>query len=334
MRITPIDDMEKFKQIEDGWNRLLSISASHVPFLRHEFLTTWWTTLGGGEWQEGELFIMAGHDDSQELQGIAPFFLHQRRVMFLGSYEIADYLDLIAPPNQLAPFSEALFEHLEDHTADWDVIDLYNLRDNSPTLNILTETAKRRGWNMQEETLRPAPCLDLPDSWEGYLDGLDSKKAHEIERKLRRAEGYFLPVEWYQVREESHLETEIESFLELMSYHPEKAEFLTEVMETQLRKSVHKAFQAGWVHLSFLTVGGKKAASYLNFDFNNRIWLYNSGLNPMFENISPGWVLLSYLIRWAIEEGKDAFDFLRGAERYKYDFGGVDRDVIRVQITP
>jgi CelD/BcsL family acetyltransferase involved in cellulose biosynthesis len=104
-------------------------------------------------------------------------------------------------------------------------------------------------------------------------------------------------------------------------------------MKTHMRTAIHNAFKAGWLQLAFLTVGGKKAASYLNFDFQNRLYIYNSGLNPIFENLSPGWVLLGYLIEWAIAEGREMVDFMRGDEGYKYQLGGKDRFVIRATLT-
>jgi len=84
---------------------------------------------------------------------------------------------------------------------------------------------------------------------------------------------------------------------------------------------------------AFLTVGDIKAAGYLNFDYDGKIWVYNSGINPMFENISPGWVLLSKIIQWSIEAGRTELDFMRGDETYKYNFGGIDRQVHRIQVS-
>jgi CelD/BcsL family acetyltransferase involved in cellulose biosynthesis len=53
----------------------------------------------------------------------------------------------------------------------------------------------------------------------------------------------------------------------------------------------------------------------------------------MFENISPGWVLLSKIIRWSIEAGRTELDFMRGDEPYKYNFGGIDKHVLRIQVS-
>ena len=117
-----------------------------------------------------------------------------------------------------------------------------------------------------------------------------------------------------------------------MRNNPEKATFLTEDMTIQIKTAALKAFQAGWLQLIFLTVGDIKAAGYLNFDFDQKIWIYNSGINSMFENIYPGWVLLAKLIQWSIKKGKTELDFMRGDEGYKYHFGGNDSSVVRVQV--
>jgi len=43
-------------------------------------------------------------------------------------------------------------------------------------------------------------------------------------------------------------------------------------------------------------------------------------------------VLLGYLLQWANEQGRSEFDFLRGAEEYKYRFGAIDRFVMRATL--
>jgi CelD/BcsL family acetyltransferase involved in cellulose biosynthesis len=63
------------------------------------------------------------------------------------------------------------------------------------------------------------------------------------------------------------------------------------------------------------------------------MWVYNSGIDPRFSEYSPGWVLLGYLLQWAIDQKRAEFDFMRGDEDYKYRFGAVDRQVVRVLIT-
>jgi CelD/BcsL family acetyltransferase involved in cellulose biosynthesis len=150
---------------------------------------------------------------------------------------------------------------------------------------------------------------------------------------MRRAAEWELPVRWYIVDDETSLPAEVDAFLDLMNHDPEKQAFLSEKMRQQMHLAVHAAYKEGWLQLAFIEVGGQKAAGYLNFDYGNRIWVYNSGFNPHFRELSLGWVLLGNLLQWANEQGRSAFDFMRGDEEYKYRFGAVDRRVVRALIT-
>lgn len=320
----------------DEWNALLSKSVSNVPFLRYEYLEAWWATRGGGEWPQAELALVSARE-ADRLAGIAPLFSAQhdgqQALMLLGSIEISDYLDLIVRSEDHSRFLSGLLDFLASGTTPgWSALDWYNLPANSPTLGALEAESDKRGWDHTWEPFRPSLYVPLPGDFEEYLMGIDKKQRHEIRRKMRRAEGSEQNVRWYIVEDELALDAEVNGLLALMANDPKKEEFLTEVMRAQMRTSVHAAFRAGWLQLAFLEVDGKKAAGYLNFDYGNRIWVYNSGLDFEFRELSPGWVLLGYLLQWANEHGRSEFDFMRGDEDYKVKFGGIKRDVMRVRV--
>jgi CelD/BcsL family acetyltransferase involved in cellulose biosynthesis len=338
MEINIIQTSQAMDSLQEEWNALLKNSASDVPFLRHEYMSTWWQTLGGGEWTEADLHLVTGRLADGSLAGIAPLFFSQNRegepaMLLLGCIEISDYLDLVAPAEQLSPFVEALFDHLAGPEAPaWKVLDWYNFIDSSPTLSVLQEAAARRNWAYTLEALQHCPYIPLPGDWETYLASIDKKQRHEIRRKMRRAENEFAETSWRIVGDEAGVESGIEDFMSMMAQDPDKNRFLTEAMRRQFRASALAAFRNGWLQLSFLEIGGEKAAGYLNFDYNNRLWIYNSALNFAYREYSPGWVLLGYLLQWANEHKRERFDFMRGDEDYKYRFGAVDRRVERVII--
>ena len=338
MHIDTIHTLPELISLEKEWNDLLANSASHVPFLRHEYITTWWQGLGGGEWSHGELYVVTARREQGELIGIAPLFLTDNRdgepaLMLLGSIEISDYLDVIARPEDLPAFLEALLEHLaSEQTPACHLLDLYNLLENSPTLPTLQAAAEKFGWKYSQQPLQHCPYIPLPGDWEKYLCSIDKKQRHEIRRKMRRAGDYYLPLRWYIVQNGATLEQEVDSFLKLMASDPDKAKFLTPAMHTQMHSIVQAAFNGGWLQLAFIEVNGEKAAGYLNFDYMNHIWVYNSGLDFRFGELSPGWVLLGYLLEWANSNQRQYFDFMRGDEQYKYRFGAIDRRVMRLTV--
>jgi CelD/BcsL family acetyltransferase involved in cellulose biosynthesis len=333
-------DSVVFEDLHNEWNALLEKSVTRVPFLRAEYQRAWWRHRGGGEWPEASLLVATARAEDGELIGVAPLFAASNRdgrpaLLLTGSVEISDYLDFVVAQPHAEAFCAALLDRLAEPDAPaWEVLDLYNLPESSPTRAALGRTAAARGWRATEKVLEPVPVVKLPKDWETYLaTQVEKKERQEIRRKLRRAQSGEDEVRWYLVDNHGDLAAEIEAFLRLMALNEDKARFLTPAMRAQFVDTMRAAAENGWLQLSFLEVNGEKAAAYLSFDFGNRLYVYNSAIDARFNALSAGWVLLGHLLQWAIENGRAAFDFLRGGEDYKYRFGGVAGKIYRVQIS-
>jgi CelD/BcsL family acetyltransferase involved in cellulose biosynthesis len=167
----------------------------------------------------------------------------------------------------------------------------------------------------------------LPDTFSAYLEEIDGKQRREIRRKLRNLESSFLDGELVFANDPDRLHDEVDVLMTMMARDPLKRDFLTEAMRQHLHNIAQVAFENGWLKLAFFMIDGEKAAANMSFNFNKRLWLYNSGWEWEYREFPPGWLLLAYLIEWATEQGIQEFDFLRGDEVYKYKFGGIDRHV-------
>ncbi len=320
------------------WNALVGQSISDTPFQRYEYLSQWWRTLGGSEWQQAELVLVSASENGK-LLGIAPLFKaeHDGRpaLLLIGSIEISDYLDLIVRSDDLPRFLSGLFDFLaRSGISAGEAFDWYNLPDSSPTLAALKVESDKRGWTHREEIYRPTPRITLSGDFDSYLAGIEKKQRHEIRRKMRRAAESEIPVKFYIVEDAASLASEIDAFFELMSHDASKAGFLTPSMREQMTSTIRSAFENNYLWMAFLTVDGTKAAACLNFDYKNKLWGYNSGVSRDFMDLSPGWVLLAHQLQWACEHGRAEFDFMRGDEEYKYRFGAVNRYVMRAVVTP
>jgi CelD/BcsL family acetyltransferase involved in cellulose biosynthesis len=211
-------------------------------------------------------------------------------------------------------------------------LDWYNLPDSSATLPLLKAEAAARNWTHHEEMYRPTPRIPLNCDFEEYLARVEKKQRHEIRRKTRRAEESGRGVRWY-ISDMRDVESEIDAFLHLMAQDPNKESFLKEPMRTQMREIIRAAHQNGWLWLAFLEADGQRIAAALNFDYDNKLWGYNAGVDRNFMELSPGWVLLTYVIQWCCENKRAEFDFMRGDEEYKYRFGAVNQYVMRAKVS-
>jgi CelD/BcsL family acetyltransferase involved in cellulose biosynthesis len=326
------------QNLKSEWDTLLEQTATHVPFLRYEYLENWWRTRGGGEWPQAELTLVTAHHHGQ-LVGVAPLFFTpdwqgHPVLMLLGSIEISDYLDLMVRTPDLPEFLTGLLPFLSSGKLPaWKALDLYNLLEESPTLSALREAAAKMGWEYNDQRIYHSPYIPLPGDWETYLAGIDKKQRHEIRRKMRRLQESGLPVRWYFANDPSELDAEVDAFLAMMEQDDDKAKFLTTPMREHMHHTARVAMEGGFLGLAFLEVDGRKVGAYLCFDYLNRIWVYNSGIDRNSNEYSPGWVLLGYLLQWSNEQKREAFDFMRGDEEYKYRFGAVDRFLLRATLT-
>jgi CelD/BcsL family acetyltransferase involved in cellulose biosynthesis len=338
MHIEVIQTETEWLSLADEWNRLLEDSITPVPFLRHEYLTAWWAHRGGGEWPDSALFILMARNDAGELLGVAPMFLSKNHagedtLMLIGSIEISDFLDILVKEADLEPFLDALLAYLTGPDApQWQALEWANLLETTGTLPALKKAAGKYDLPFHQERIQPAPFITLPDDFDAYLESLDSRHRRELIRKMRNALGYFIPVEWYVVEDENSLEGEVDDFIAMMREEEDKDVFLTDEMVAQIHAIAQATFEAGWLKLSFLKVGKEKAAGYFNFDYDDRIWVYNSCIARKHGRLSPGIVLMGFIIQDAIEKGQGELDLMRGDEEYKYQLGGQDRYVVRATI--
>src|SRR5207237_8470366 len=111
-----------------------------------------------------------------------------------------------------------------------------------------------------------------------------------------------------------------------------RAELMDARMERFFRAALPALAARDAVALWFLETGGGPIASFVCLEWDGTVGLYSSGFAPERAALSPGLVLLTHVIRDAIARGRAKFDFLRGEERYKFEFEPVAEAVYQVRI--
>ncbi|HUG30639.1 MAG TPA: GNAT family N-acetyltransferase [Candidatus Limnocylindria bacterium] len=282
-------------------------------------------------------------------------------VIYFGATYHADYATMLAHPADMARAAEALGDALArdaipdpappdpDHDESWAAVDLRRLRQADPATDALATVLGHReiadGWTLNVEREDVCPVIRLPEGadLDGFLATLGKKERHEIRRKVRRAEAIG-PVELVESVDPL---ADLDAFIDLhQARWGAQGLFPSTPGGDQSRVFMRRLFELfgtastpttapaahATIHLSFLTVGGRRIGAAIHFETAGSILYYNAGVDPAARDLSPGVVLLERLVRRAIERGKCRVDLLRGDEPYKYEWGAVDEPIQRILV--
>ncbi|RMD48797.1 MAG: GNAT family N-acetyltransferase [Candidatus Thermofonsia bacterium] len=321
---------DAFVQLKEEWDTLASQGMTDTPFQTLAYQKAWWTHLHP---PNSELYTITVRDTDNTLLAIGAFYIYEGTLYFNGCVEETDYLDLICKQADAERCWTAVFDCLtSDQFPDWQHISLCNVPEKSPTRTILPQLAAQKGFTTTESIHEVCPVITLPATFDDYLQAIDSKQRREIQRKLRRAAG--AEAELIIVQPDDDLTDAVDTFLDLLQKSTfEKRDWLNDGRRAVFHDTAQAAMADGTLQLMFMAVNGRKAAALFNFHYKNRIWVYNSGLDPeAFGALSLGVVLTAKAIETAIQLGCHEFDFLRGNETYKYRFGAVDTNIYKIEI--
>jgi CelD/BcsL family acetyltransferase involved in cellulose biosynthesis len=317
--------LESFERLASLWAGLPDNMKRGGLFALPGWHKAWWQAFGSGY----SLFLGVVRKDNAII-GIAPLKLKGKKASFICKSRVCDYLDFIISPGQETDFYDSLLNELIKK--GFSQLELETLRPESSVLTSLVGIADRRGYHVSCHQCGVSLELELPKTWGSYLSGLASKQRHEVRRKMRRLEEIgAINFRVYRDGKEalSHLDLFIRMFRQ--SRH-DKARFMTDRMRSFFELLARTMADDGHLRLGFLELDSLPVASVAYFDYNNNIYLYNSGYDPVYRELSVGLISKVLCIKDSIEQKKDKFDFLRGAEVYKYRLGGTEIPLHKCQI--
>jgi CelD/BcsL family acetyltransferase involved in cellulose biosynthesis len=290
------------------------------------WLETWWREFGSDE----ELYLVAIRE-GEDIPGVAPLFLKGAKAQFIGSPDVCDYSDFILSPGREIDFFNSLLDELKERGTK--ELDLRSLRPDSKTLIHLPGVARGRGWRCLCEPEDTSLELYLPPKWEAYLEMLNQKQRHEVRRKLRRIEAtgnlQFRVLEYPGAFADG-----MAIFLKMFRESREdKAAFMSPQRESFFCSLVEAMARVHLIKFGILELSGTPIAAILFFDYNNVVYLYNSGYDLHYRSLSVGFVSKVLCIKDSIERNKAKFDFLKGDEIYKHRLGGKPIPLYRCNVS-
>lgn len=195
----------------------------------------------------------------------------------------------------------------------------------------LVQLARHGGWQVWGAEV--CPVLPLPSTFDAYAKSLGKNMREQIRRYPKRLEKNFsVEIELAQTPEQ------VEEFLrDLFELHGKRwrARGQTGVLVLPSRQKFHRALchdflARDWLRLWRLKLDGRAACVLLCYFWGGKFWFFIGGFEPELQKWSVGTCLFARVFEQAIAEGASEFDFLRGAEEYKYRFGAQDREFVNL----
>lgn len=322
--------------LSEEWQRLFSVSRC-APFLSWAWIRAWHEKLGA----EREIYLLKVYRDN-DLIGILPLGLQKKKIFgklfrqlgFLGE-ELggADYLDLIAKDEDKAEIWAKVFEFLQREKG-FDSLKLENLAQNSQSALILKSFGEN-GQKFRFKQINTAVCpqINLKTGWENVLR--ESKRKDNFKRRLKKLEK-MENFEFRSVTDKNEISEAFERFAVLHEKRWEgdggsEATGLPQLMEFH-RSVVNDLAEKQLIRFDEIWVEGTCRASVYGLDDGKTFYYYNAGYDLDWANKSVGLVLIGLSIKAAIERGNSLYDFLRGAENYKFDWANTQESLITITL--
>jgi CelD/BcsL family acetyltransferase involved in cellulose biosynthesis/glycosyltransferase involved in cell wall biosynthesis len=288
------------------WDELCDRCPAATPFQRPAWLLAWRRQFGSAP-----LHTLALHRGGR-LVGLVPLEIVERgtaRLLRFVGTGTSDHLDALLEQD-VDPSPVA--RHLVDPAAPWQTVELDGLPAGSPLLGVPVVDAA-------DELVPSVPCPAArlpPPRRPGKLAA--------YRRRLARAGA----VEWETETDGDPgglVDTLFQLHAARWSLRGEPG-VLDHPAVQRFHREVAAAFhRAGRLSMIALRVDGMRIAVLYGFRDHGRAYYYQSGFAPAARHLNPGTLMVGAAIDRAIDEGAVEFDFLRGCEPYKFEWGAAPR---------
>jgi CelD/BcsL family acetyltransferase involved in cellulose biosynthesis len=319
-----ISEVAAFRRLEEEWNDAVDRAGIGHPFLRHEWISTWWEAFGAG----AKLHILIVRRDGR-ITAIAPFMretasmygLPVRRIRFIQNDHTprTDILVVSEPEESY----RAVWTALRGDADRWDVLQLSQLEHGSPTLRTLTGLATADGCATGVWKSGASPYLPLTGTWEDYLSALSAKFRSNLRNRMTRLARLGEPA-LELLTDGATIQAACGDVWRLEPSGWKRAAGTAITSDNAVHRFytalVDRGSAAGWLRLLFLSVGGRRIATSYGACFRDRLFLFKTGYDPQYAACSP-FKLLTYLaIREAYAQRLTEVDFLGDSEPWKREW--------------
>jgi len=299
---------DELSSIVADWAQLHDRCSDSTPFQCPEWLISWIEAFRPHQLRVVEV------REGDRLRGLAPLLIYPRgseRVLAFAGGGVSDYLSWLLPPGSEAEVFQQICRALASE-GGWGLLELTDVSRNSSLHKVRELGAYTVEHDVCSVTVLPPSCEALPRLFsERQRANLRSARS----RLERSGGGQF---------EVATPETLPDFLQDLFELHTRRWSAMNQpgVVHDECVQGFHhlssrRLLASGRLRLYRLRVEGRTAAVVYSLFQRDTVYCYLQGFDPGFSFISPGTVLIFFLMEDAVRLGMRRFDFLRGREPYK-----------------
>jgi len=317
-----LQDTADVSKLEPVWNTVVETSSSSRCHSTYEWLSTWWKHFSRGN----HLFLLVASEHGTPA-GLAPFYVADdtKTLHFLGQ-GLSDYADLIVPRGR-GDIADQLVAAVVAHHNLWSGLDLEEIPEDSPNVQPLDRLKDEQAGDAWHKTVQ-CPYLPITGSWDEFYQTLGKGFRHEVRNKLNRwdavhrGEGAASKLQYLDGGAvDSDLFDEMVALsAERQSADGHRSPFLNHPDQEFLRDVLPIIGAHGQVRVGELRGEGALLAFMLAFYWQGVVYTWNTQYKPSYASYSPGRIMLVRFAEQRFNEGCRELDFMRGEERYKFDW--------------
>jgi CelD/BcsL family acetyltransferase involved in cellulose biosynthesis len=323
LHVEEIVEPAALEALAGEWGELFAGCPDASPFQSPQWLLAWRRAfLAEGLWALA--VRRAGR-----LVGLAPLYVWRdpdggRQLTLLGN-GVSDRLDLLARPEDMNAVAQAVFERIAA-SPSWDRCDFRDLPADSPLARLPLQATD----DLLEDE-QPCPAVELPAQAEAVWELAPRKRRDDLRRCARRAsESGELAFETAGPSRRAEFLAELAALHEARWRARGEPGVLADPAVLRFQDEATAALdRAGWLRLHRLRLGGRTVAVQYALQRGRTAYSYLTTFDAGFARLSPGMLLTAFTLEQAVREGARRFDFLRGREAYKYQWGASDRPQAR-----
>jgi hypothetical protein len=246
-----------------------------------------------------------------------------------------DDLGILSEPPCEQAVALAFIHHIKTSPERWQLLELVDLPLDSALVDCLTRQAARQPALIQRGLPKSITYGNLPADWDSYRQSLSRNRREVLGRKRRKFEQQ-PGARFHQIVDAAQIDPAFDRLAEL---HRRRWQGRTEEISftsTQYlgfhRSVMHALLQRSSLLLYALEMHGDIIAMFYGFRHAQTCYYFQAGFDPQYAALSPGEVLMGYVIEAAIAQGCTRFDMLKGDYDHKRHFFQKTRQTVDIRV--